>query len=36
LFAQERFEEAKDILLELEQIEDLPIWIQQELGFSPE
>ncbi len=36
LFAQERFEEAKDILLELEQIEGLPIWIQQELGFSAE
>ena len=35
-FAQERFEEAKDILLELEQIEGLPSWIQHELGFSPE
>jgi len=36
LFAQERFEEAKDVLLELEQIEDLPFWIQRELGFTPE
>jgi tetratricopeptide (TPR) repeat protein len=36
LFAQERFEEARDVLLELEQKEDLPLWIQEELGISPQ
>ena len=36
LFAQERFDEARDILLELEQIENLPAWIQNELGFQTE
>jgi serine/threonine protein kinase len=36
LFAQERFEEARDILLELEQKENLPLWIIIELGLEPE
>jgi hypothetical protein len=36
LFAQERFEEARDLLLELEQIENLPVWIVEELGLQPE
>jgi tetratricopeptide (TPR) repeat protein len=35
-FAQERFEEARDLLLELEQIENLPEWIVEELGLQPE
>jgi len=36
LFAQERFEEARDILLELEQKENLPDWIREELRLQPE
>ncbi len=36
LFAQERFEEARDLLLELEQKENLPLWIIEELGLQPE
>jgi len=36
LFAQERFEEARDLLLELEQIENLPVWIIEELGLLPD
>ena len=36
LFAQERFEEARDILLELESKEGLPHWIKEELGLSTE
>jgi hypothetical protein len=36
LFAQERFEEARDLLLELERIDNLPVWIVQELGLQPE
>jgi hypothetical protein len=36
LFAQERYEEARDILLELEGNEDLPLWIQEELRLQPE
>ncbi len=36
LFTQERYEEAKDLLLDLEQIEDLPMWIQEELRMQPE
>lgn len=36
LFAQERFEEARDLLLDLEQIGDLPVWIQKELRLQPE
>ena len=36
LFAQERFEEARDILLELESKEGLPLWIKEELGLSAE
>lgn len=36
LFAQERFEEARDLLLELEHFENLPAWIRQELRLQPE
>jgi len=36
LFAQERFEEARDLLLELEQYENLPDWIREELRLQPE
>ncbi len=36
LFAQERFEEARDLLLELEQYENLPAWIREELRLQPE
>lgn len=36
LFAQERFEEARDLLLELEQFENLPDWIREELRLQPE
>jgi serine/threonine protein kinase len=36
LFAQERFEEARDLLLELERIDNLPVWIVEELGLQPE
>jgi len=36
LFAQERFEEARDLLLELEQFENLPDWIRAELRLQPE
>ncbi len=36
LFAQERFEEARDLLLELEQYENLPAWIRGELRLQPE
>ena len=36
LFAQERFEEARDLLLELERKENLPPWISNELGLLPE
>ncbi len=36
LFAQERFEEARDQLLELEQKDNLPSWIIKELGLQPE
>jgi serine/threonine protein kinase len=36
LFAQERFEEARDLLLELEQFENLPAWIRGELRLQPE
>lgn len=36
LFAQERFEEARDLLLELEQFENLPAWIREELRLQPE
>lgn len=36
LFAQGRFEEARDLLLDLEQIENLPLWIQEALRMQPE
>ncbi len=36
LFAQERFEEARDLLLELEKKGNLPLWIIEELGLQPE
>ncbi len=36
LFAQDRFEEARDLLLELEYFENLPAWIRQELRLQPE
>lgn len=36
LVAMGSFEEAKDILLELEQIPDLPVWIQEEIRFQAE
>ena len=36
LFAQDRFEEARDLLLELEQYENLPAWIREELRLQPE
>ena len=36
LFAQKRFEEAKDLLLDLEQIENLPQWIQEEIPSQTE
>jgi len=36
LFAQERFEEARDLLLELEQLDNLPLWIKEELRWSPD
>ncbi len=31
LFASGRYEEARDLLLDLEQIENLPLWIQEEI-----
>lgn len=36
LFAQNRFEEARDLLLELEQFDNLPDWIRAELRLQPE
>ncbi len=36
LFAQERYEEARDLLLELEDVENLPDWIRGVLRFQPE
>ena len=36
LFAQERYEEARDLLLELERFENLPVWIREELRLQPE
>ncbi len=36
MFAQERFEEARDLLLELEQFDNLPAWIREELRLQPE
>jgi serine/threonine-protein kinase len=36
LFAQERYEEARDLLLELEQFDNLPVWIREELRLQPE
>ncbi len=36
LFAQDRFEEARDLLLELEYFENLPAWIREELRLQPE
>jgi len=36
LFAQERFEEARDLLLDLEQKGNLPLWIIEKLGLQPE
>lgn len=36
LFAQKRYEEAKRLLLDLEQIEDLPLWIQEEIPSQTE
>jgi hypothetical protein len=36
LFDQERFDAARDLLLDLEQLEDLPVWIQEVLGLQPE
>jgi len=36
LFASGRYEEARDLLLDLEQIGDLPIWIQEVLRLQPE
>ncbi len=35
-FAQERFDEARDLLLELEQFDNLPAWIIKERGLQPE
>jgi serine/threonine protein kinase len=36
LFAQERYEEARDLLLEVEQFENIPGWIKEELRLQPE
>lgn len=36
LFAQERYDEARDQLLELERFDNLPAWIREELGLQPE
>ncbi len=36
LFAQEKYDEARDILLELESMNDLPPWIEGELGLQSE
>jgi len=36
LFAQGRYEEARDLLLDLEQIENLPLWIQEEIPSQTE
>ena len=36
LLAQKRDEEARGLLLDLGQIEDLPLWIQEVLGLQPE
>jgi len=36
LFSQERFDAARDLLLDLEQMEGLPVWIQEELRLLPE
>ncbi|NOQ40592.1 MAG: protein kinase [Anaerolineales bacterium] len=36
LFAQKRYDEAKDLLLDLEQIENLPLWIQEEIPSQTE
>ena len=36
LFSQERFDDARDLLLLLEKMEDLPLWIQEELRLQPE
>lgn len=36
LLAQKRDKEAEDLLLDLGQIEDLPLWIQVVLGLQPE
>jgi tetratricopeptide (TPR) repeat protein len=36
LFAQKRYEEARDLLLQLEEIENLPLWIIEELGLQSE
>ncbi len=36
LYAQERFDEAFDLVLELQQFENLPDWIQKEIGLQPE
>ncbi len=36
LFAQGRYEEARDLLLDLEQIESLPLWIQEEIPSQTE
>jgi serine/threonine protein kinase len=36
LFAQERYEEATDLLLELEDVDGLPEWIREVLRFQPE
>ena len=36
LFVQERYEEARDLLLELEQFDPLPDWIRGELRLQPE
>jgi serine/threonine protein kinase len=36
LFEQENYDQARDTLLELEAKQDLPIWIQEELGLVSE
>ncbi len=36
LFVQERYDEARDLLLELEQVDPLPDWIRGELRLQPE
>jgi len=36
LFAQKRYDEDKDLLLDLEQIENLPLWIQEEIPSQTE